>query len=216
VAALARGVEYFASIGRTDLDDSQLAQMLAPGTVATNKIHVVGTDATISALTKAGETLAVNVLEMAKGRLALQVMQAKVAAAEAEVAQSTAYLQQLGAMIDNLPRSAPTPQVLAAIPGLLAQFTGARGRVLQGQAKVAAASRERVALQRRLFLDGLEAALAYQQQLMELNIAARRELGLPLDEAKYRGEMKKSADRMKAMVETVVRELETERGVAPP
>jgi hypothetical protein len=216
VAALARGVEYLVSVARLDLDDSQLAQMLYPGTVATNKIHVVGTQATIDALTKAGETLAVNALKMGKGRITLQAVQARIVAAEAEVAQSTAYLQQLGSMIGNLPRSAATPEVLGAIPGLVAEFTGARDRVSQGQAQLDSARRERVALQKQLFMEGLKAAIEYQQELMKVNIAARCELGLPLNEQKYQSEMRKSADRMIEVTERAIREIEAAVGAEPP
>ena len=207
-ATMSRGVEYLASMGRTDLDDGQLAQMLYPATVAANKIHVVGTQATIDALTNASETLVVSALEMAKRRIVLKAVQAKLAAAEAAAGHSTAYMQQLGALIDNLPRSAPTPGVLAAIPGLVDQFTGARDRMLQAQAHIDVARSEMVALQRELFTDGVKAALDYQQELIKVNIAARRELGLALDEAKYRNDMKKSAERMIAVAERTIRELE--------
>lgn len=215
-AAMSRGVEYLTSMSRTDLDDGQLAQMLYPATISANKIHVVGTQATIDALTKAMETLAVSALEMAKRRAALKAVQAKIATAQAGVAQSAAYLQQLGSMIDSLPKSAPTPEVLAAIPGLVAQFTGARDRVLQGQAHLDAANREMVALQKQILMEGLKAGLEYQQELMKVNSAARRELGLPLDEAKYQSDARKSADRMVAAIQRIMRELEAGERVAPP
>jgi hypothetical protein len=211
-AALGRGVEYFTSLGRTDLDNNQLAQMLSPGTVATSRIQMVGTQATIDALAKTGETLAVSVLKMAKGRIALQAAQAKVAAAGTELAQSTAYLQQLGSMIDNLAKS---DQVHGEIPGLVAQLPGARDRVRHGQTQLVVASDETLALQKTLFMEGLEAALEYQQQLVEVNIAARRELGLPLNEAKYRNDVKESASRMKEIVHRTVQELEVGGRVEP-
>lgn len=56
-------------------------------------------------------------------------------------------------------------------------------------------------LQKKLLLDGLKAAVDYQQKLLRVNSAARRELGLPLDEVKYRSDVKKSAERLMAVVE---------------
>lgn len=207
-AAMARNVEYLASVWRTDLDEGQLAQMLYPGTIAANKIQVVGTQTTIDALAKASESFGVSALELAKTKAVLLAVQARVAATEAEVAQSRAYVQQLVSMIDGLPKSAPTAEVLAAIPGLVTEFTGARDRVLQGQARLDAASRETVTLQKQLLMEGVKAAVQYQQELLEVNIAVRRELDLPLDEAKYRSDAKKSAERMLAVVERTVKELE--------
>jgi hypothetical protein len=63
-------------------------------------------------------------------------------------------------------------------------------------------------LQRELFIEALRASLRYQRHLIEVNISARRELGLPLDESQYREANREAEQRIANAIEEAVRELE--------
>ena len=54
----------------------------------------------------------------------------------------------------------------------------------------------------------MRANLQYQRELVEVNIAARRELGLPLDEAKYRNQNRKAEQSIATAIDQTIRELE--------
>lgn len=197
----ARGVQYLASFWRTDIDDNQLAQLLQSDSSAVYKVHAVGEKATIDALTVAGECVALKSLELMKSRVLLRTAITTVQVLQAEAAQSSAYLQQVASMIEGLPRSAPTPEILAAIPNLVATFTTTRDEVVRKQAEIASVQAEIVQTQNRIAMDGMKAAMEYQGKLAEFNIAARRELGIPLDEKEYRKAFMESAERMLSAVE---------------
>jgi hypothetical protein len=62
-------------------------------------------------------------------------------------------------------------------------------------------------LQRTLFLESMRASLRYQHEIVNVNIAARRELGLPLDEAQYRKVSQESEAKIIAAIDRATREL---------
>ena len=63
-------------------------------------------------------------------------------------------------------------------------------------------------LQKELFVEAMRANLQYQRELVEVNITARRELGLPLDEAEYRKQNRQAEQAIATAVDQTVRELE--------
>lgn len=64
-------------------------------------------------------------------------------------------------------------------------------------------------LQRELLVEAMSANLRYQRELVEVNIAARRELGLQLDEAEYRSQNRHAEQAIVTAIERAIRELET-------
>jgi len=63
-------------------------------------------------------------------------------------------------------------------------------------------------LQKELFVEAMRPNLQYQRELVEVNITARRELGLPLDEAEYRNQNRQAEQAIATAVDQTVRELE--------
>lgn len=70
-------------------------------------------------------------------------------------------------------------------------------------------ARQQVArLQKELFLESMRASLRYQRELIEVNISARRELGLPLDETEYRKVSQEAELKIATAIDRPIRELE--------
>lgn len=132
-AAMAKGLEFFSSVAQMDSEDSQLAGLIYPTSIAMYKIHVVATPSTIAAVSSANRNLTLSALDLMKRRALLR--SATLAASQVEGAETPEQVQRL---------------------------------------------------QKELFVEATRASLRYQRELVEVNISARRELGLPLDEAQYR------------------------------
>lgn len=207
----AGGVKYLSSFWRTDIDDNQLAQLAAPGSNAVYKVHVVGERETLDALTAASECLALKSIELMKTRVLLRNSLAKLQVLQNETAQSSTYLQQLASIIEGLPKSDPTPEIMGKIPDLVVKFTSTRDDVIRKQNQITALQTETAWIQKCLTLDGLKAALQYQEKLIDLNIAARKELGIPLDEEKYRSSFTASTERMLSVIKQTFQKMEDNR-----
>jgi hypothetical protein len=63
-------------------------------------------------------------------------------------------------------------------------------------------------LQKELFVEAMQANLKYQRELVEVNIAARRELGLYLNEAEYRDQNRKTEQAIATAIDQTIRELD--------
>jgi hypothetical protein len=59
-------------------------------------------------------------------------------------------------------------------------------------------------LQKELLLEGMRASMQYQRHLVEVNISARRELELPVDESQYRAANLEAEKRITAAIEQAV------------
>jgi len=113
-----------------------------------------------------------------------------------------------------------TPSTIAALSAANQELTVSaldlmRRRILLRSATAAASetataeAHDRVQrLQKELFVEAMRASLRYQRHLVELNISARRELGLPLDESQYRAANLEAEQRIAAAIEQGIRELE--------
>jgi hypothetical protein len=131
--AMANSLDFFAQVAQMEVADTALAAILSGTSAALYKIHVVGTPATITALSEANQALTFSALDPMKRRVRLR---------SAIQAASTNMLASVHADVQRL--------------------------------------------QEELFLEAQRASLAYQRLLREVNISARRELGLALDESEYR------------------------------
>ena len=114
------------------------------------KIHVVGTPATIAALSAANHCLTVTSGDLAKRRAELRV---------------------------------------------------AAGRATQSEDPQTHAEADR--LHRELLAAALQASLLYQRHLGEMNVSARRELGLTLDGAEYRATNVRAEERIVNAIENI-------------
>jgi hypothetical protein len=61
-------------------------------------------------------------------------------------------------------------------------------------------------LRKDLLVEATNANLRYQRELVEVNIAARRELGLKLDEVEYRGQNRKAEAAITTAIDQTIRE----------
>lgn len=192
----ARGAEYLVSFARFDLDDDQLGELLRPTGAAYYKIHVVAGPQTVQAFNSASEYLAERSMRLMADRVVLRERASQLQTLQSDTEQTNTYLQQLTTLIENLPKTAPTPETLAAVPHLVAEFTAARDRLSQGHAQMASLQGEILKGQESLLIACLEAAVGYGDHLAAANVAARRELGLPLKEREYREALRASSEKM--------------------
>jgi hypothetical protein len=110
-----------------------------------------------------------------------------------------------------------TPVTIAALSEANYELTAATSDLMKRRAALRSAidvggggtpTGEVERLQKELFLEAMRASLRYQRCLTEVNLSARRELGLPLDEADYRAANLRAEQRIAAIIERTVMELE--------
>ncbi len=144
-------------------------------------------------------------------RVQLRQRAMRLEALRAEAEQTSAYLAQATSIIDNIPKSAPSPELLAAVPQMVTEFTGARDRLQHVQAELREVQEGMSSLQEELFGASLRASVGHGECLVAANIAARRELGLTLDEKQYRQSAEAASRRVLAEVEQMVEKFKRER-----
>jgi hypothetical protein len=76
------------------------------------------------------------------------------------------------------------------------------------QTEVAEAPGQVQRLHKELFVEANRASLRYQRELVEVNISARRELGLHLDEAQYRAANLAAEREIASAIDRTIRDLE--------
>lgn len=199
----ARGIEYLASFARLDLTDAQLGQILQGGGSAAYKVHVVGEQSTVAAFTAATEYLATQAVDLTASRLRLLRTAQRIHDLESEAEQTSQFLQQSTSLIEHIPSPSPSD----ATPGLVSGFTRAREHLLELREQIAALRTEGNVGHYELLAAALRATVGYQDHLVKANVAARRELGLPIDETSYRSSLQRSSERILAAVERMIEQL---------
>jgi hypothetical protein len=113
-----------------------------------------------------------------------------------------------------------TPSTIAALSNANQSLTMAALELMKRRAVLRAAviaasqvetmeARQQAAgLQKELFLESMRASLRYQRELIEVNISARRELGLPLDETQYRKVSQEAERKIVTAIDRTILELE--------
>jgi hypothetical protein len=192
----ARGSEYLASFARLDLKDTQLAQLVQPSGAAYYKIHVVAKQDTVRAFLAANEYLVAKAIELTAQRLLLRQRIDHLQAIQTKADQTSSYLQQVTMLIDNIPKASPASDTLAAIPQLVSEFTRARDQLRGAQQEIATVQDEIVKRHEQLVGACLKAAVGYGDHLVAANIAARKELGIPLNEEDYRESVRAASNRI--------------------
>lgn len=200
----ARGSEYLASFARLDLEDMQLAQIVQPSGAAYYKVHVVADQDTVRAFSAAAEYLGTETVELMAQRVLVRQRISHLQALQTEAEQTSAYLQQVTTLIDNIPKGSPAPETLAAIPKLVVEFTRARDQLRSAQQQVATVRGEIVKGHEQLLGACLQAAVGYGDRLVAANIAARKELGIPLKEEEYRESVRAASSKVSEAVQRMV------------
>jgi hypothetical protein len=200
----ARGSEYLASFARLDLEDTQLSQILQSSGAAYYKVHVVAELSTARAFNAAAEYLGAQAAELMVQRVLLRQRVSQLHALQTEAEQTSSYLQQVTTLIDNLPKASPAPETLAAIPQLVAEFVRARDQLRGAQQQIASVNGEIVKGHEQLLGACLQATVGYGECLVAANIAARKELGMPLNEDDYRESVSAASRRVSEAVRRMV------------
>ena len=115
-----------------------------------------------------------------------------------------------------------TPATIAALAEANYQLTAAAASLASRRAHLRAviqsatpnqvsASEEINRLRTELFVEAMQCNLQYQRHLSELNVAARRELGLPLNESEYRSANLKAEERIVAAIDSALERLQSMR-----
>lgn len=203
---VASGAQYLARFSRLDIDDNQLAGVMETASGWSYKVHAVANQETIDALTATQEFLFKKTLELIKPRVEVRQIDNRIKSLNNESAQTSAFVQQLATVIDNLPKTAPTQEVLNAIPALIHQFTKARDRNTEIQKEISDLQVKRHKKHLKLVSDSLKASIEYSEILTDVNVAVRKELHLNMDENRYRKAMKYSSERMLAAWENLLKD----------
>jgi hypothetical protein len=112
-----------------------------------------------------------------------------------------------------------TPQTIAAVSGANQKLTLSALDLTKRRAllrlAIAAAKRGEASaesdvprLQKELLVAALRANLLYQRELVEVNLAARRELGLLLDDTEYRNQNRQAEQAIRTTIDQTIHELE--------
>ncbi len=203
----ASGSEYLVSLARLDLDDIQLAGIVQKSLATYYRVHVVGAQSTVSAFSAASEYLGIEAAKLMMARIRLRNDVARLETLQGEAERHASYLAQATTIIDSIPKASPSPELLAAVPQMVAEFTAARDRLSRVEAEIGTLQGAIRLGQEQLLAECMNAAAGYGRCLMAANVAARSELGLRLDEGQYRESVEAATTRSMAAVKDLVAEL---------
>lgn len=197
--SLAQAQEYLAGLSRMD-DSSQQHEALIKGVGADlNKVHIVGSMATVQAVVEANQFFAHALSDLSVHQLPIAAIEREIVGEQAAVDSAIARRDEALAQLKEMTRTAKED----------ARAWDLHQRIFNDeQTDIDAALARKERLQRQLGKRRLEfhkrcaeAGLELGQRVVSANLAIRRELELDLDAGSYRELMQKAHDRIATVLE---------------
>ena len=197
--SLAQAQEYLAGLSRMD-DSTQQHEALIKGVGADlNKVHIVGSMATVQAVVEANQFFAHALSELSVHKLPIAAIEREIVCEQEAVDSAIARRDEALAQLKEMTRTAKED----------ARAWDLHQRIFNDeQSDIDAALARKERLQRQLGKRRLdfhkrcaEAGLELGKRVVSANLAIRRELELDLDAGSYRELMQKAHDRIATVLD---------------
>lgn len=182
--ALGRQSEYINLFGKVDFDFWKEQELIKGNIGAGNKLNLIAGIETIEAYARANQAWAKALFELTKMRLQIEEVKGELKSQDEIIAMLSAYRDETLASMKA-----------AGSPGFDSPeaFNLSRSRFDELQSKISDESLKKARLHSTLAtllmeisVVGMAAHVEFSQKLLAVNLAARREVELPIDENRYR------------------------------
>ena len=194
--AVARLQEVLASFSNTSMGDLQRQALLQGSPGWLNKIHIIGSPETIDAFIAVKERFAETSIQLFKDRMQLDWLTLQRDNLRSEIQGMVSYQDQLLAELRALATRQPDHGEVERATQLVSWLDELRQRLDAARAEEIALGSQAQSLHRALTLKCARAPLDFEDRLIRMNLAIRKELDLPLPVEHYSASMKASSARL--------------------
>lgn len=182
--ALGRQSEYINLYSKVDFDFWKDQEIIKGNIGAWNKIHLIAGIETIDAYTRANQSWANALLKLTKARLKIEEVKSELKSQEDLIAMLSAHRDEALASIRALGTSSNSPQEMYQLHRR--RFDELQGEIREEMAKKVELHSRLARLLMEISIVGMTCHVEFSQKLLAVNLAARREVDLPIDEQRYR------------------------------
>ena len=181
-----------------------------------NKIYMVGSLETITAFTDAGATQAAAMLELARQRFAVGEISAQIAAANDRVADIRKYQEQAKAIAAAAVTEPPTEHLKRALEDEQRRWEQSWKDLREVSDHLERLWTQKAQLHRVLLEQAIHHFTNYQQKLRRAQLALRRELDMPVDEAGFQEALTRIDNNVLPKLRQLLDELEEDTNESAP
>jgi hypothetical protein len=193
-----------------DLPLSELTKLTQSHPGWMNKVNIIASVATVERLQAANEFFAGRALVLMEDRFRVGDFDRRIADLRRELENIHQFQRQGATILQSLPAPAQGPPIPPRLEALLAQLQAAHTRAQQIDGQLTALFQERQLLHRKLIENSVQAILEFQETLTEANLAIRRELSVPTDDASYRSALTAGGRRLQDQFRALLDRLDSE------
>lgn len=182
--ALGRQSEYINLFSKVDFDFWKDQEIIKGNIGAGNKVHLIAGIETIDAYARANQSWANALLKLTKARLKIEEVKSELKSQEDIIAMLSAHRDEALASIRALGTSGNSPQEVHQLHRR--RFDELQGKIQEEMAKKVELHSKLARLLMEISMVGMASHVEFSQKLLAVNLAARREVDLPIDEQRYR------------------------------
>lgn len=196
--ALGKQVEYINLFSKTDFDYWKDQEILRGSPGAANKVHLIASNETIEAYAQAYQVVLEATPTLTKMRFEIEEVKTAIKGEGDLIAFLLAQRDETLLSIKALAPSAGQAQ--AVYETLNRQFTGLQERIDKAYKKQVELQSYLAQLLMKISGECFAVQNAFGKKLIELNLAARREVDLPIDEGRYREFTERTSKKAEAII----------------
>lgn len=183
--ALGQQIQVITSIGNTSLAPNEISRNLQGNPGWMNKVNLVASIQTISALNAANEFFATKLFDLIEERIGLDNLTHEIADLHRQLDSITDFQRQATAALQALSQQPGSPENQERFSWLVVELRRSKERAEDLGKELAEQQQQQRLHHRKLMEHSLRSALEYQERLTSANVAIRREMKLRLEEAKF-------------------------------
>ncbi len=198
--ALAHAQEYLAAFAREELAADQHEALIKGIGGDLNKVHIVGSLATVRAIVEANEFFVRRVADLSVQRLPVRRLKDEIKAEEMLLEAAGGRRDEALARMREMDQAQATE---SAFWGVQNQILAEAQSAIEGATERLRELREGLlTIEAQLLREAANAGIAFGALVVQANVAIRRELEMPLDTEAYLGLMERSQELIARNVDT--------------
>ncbi|WP_297391964.1 hypothetical protein [Acidiferrobacter sp.] len=192
--ALAHAQEYLAAFARDDLASDQHEALIRGIGGDLNKVHIVGSLATVQAIVEANEFFVRSVADLGVEQLPVKRLKEEIKAEELLIEAAGGRRDEALARMREMDRAQATESAFWSVQN---QILAEAQTAIEDAVEHLRELRETLLVsEAQLLRDAAHAGIAFGALVVRANVAIRRELELPLDAEAYVGLMERSQEAL--------------------
>ncbi|WP_297364334.1 hypothetical protein [Acidiferrobacter sp.] len=192
--ALAHAQEYLAAFARDDLAADQHEALIRGIGGDLNKVHIVGSLATVQAIVEANEFFVRSVADLGVEQLPVKRLKEEIKAEEFLIEAAGGRRDEALTRMREMDRAQATESAFWTVQNQI--LTEAHAAMEDAAERLRELRETLLVSEARLLRDAAHAGIAFGTLVVRANVAIRRELEMPLDTEAYLGLMERSQETL--------------------